>query len=440
MVYHERQRGRLCAKHTLNNLMQAPVFCKTDLDDIANRLGEESRELGQAGWLNPHRSLFGGEYDVNVLTAALASRNLTLDWHDLRAPLASLPLDAANVNYKASSQQAVVAPSGAEQPVARSGPTSRSLVGLVLNVPPHVFWAGRHWLAVRRVHDPTLDLCGWWNLDSRLPRPAYIGSDALIALGYGHRARVYADARVTSDMSAKVKKRSQNTSRPPSDNDDHAVGTAPWPATGQTTAVVRRRQASGGRPEARNGRIGRSRTSPPAEGGETDGRGISAGDGADDMDGGGAGEDEGIIRCICGYDFDDGFTIQCDECLVWQHGVCVGISHDNVPKEYLCERCSPRWLDVKAAKERQRKRYEGFQRRVRDGRKRREQPRTGLPNGTSTGRETVPESRRRTSTTGGRGGGQTGSGRHRGGSHSDQEERSGAVVASTSPTGREHEL
>jgi hypothetical protein len=59
------------------------------------------------------------------------------------------------------------------------------------------------------------------------------------------------------------------------------------------------------------------------------------------------GEEEGIIRCICGYDFDDGFTIQCDDCLVWQHSGCVDISYDNVPKEYLCERCSPRVLDVK---------------------------------------------------------------------------------------------
>jgi hypothetical protein len=60
-------------------------------------------------------------------------------------------------------------------------------------------------------------------------------------------------------------------------------------------------------------------------------------------------EDEGVIRCICDYDFDDGFTIQCDDCLVWQHGVCVGISENNVPKEYLCERCSPRWLDTKVS-------------------------------------------------------------------------------------------
>ena len=29
--------------------------------------------------------------------------------------------------------------------------------------------------------------------------------------------------------------------------------------------------------------------------------------------------DEGVIRCICGTTEDDGFTIQCEKCFVWQH-------------------------------------------------------------------------------------------------------------------------
>ena len=29
--------------------------------------------------------------------------------------------------------------------------------------------------------------------------------------------------------------------------------------------------------------------------------------------------DEGVIRCICEMTDDDGFTIQCEKCLVWQH-------------------------------------------------------------------------------------------------------------------------
>lgn len=34
--------------------------------------------------------------------------------------------------------------------------------------------------------------------------------------------------------------------------------------------------------------------------------------------------DEGVIRCICGTIEDDGFTIQCERCFVWQHaGTCL---------------------------------------------------------------------------------------------------------------------
>ncbi|KAJ2842179.1 SET domain-containing protein 3, partial [Coemansia brasiliensis] len=57
-------------------------------------------------------------------------------------------------------------------------------------------------------------------------------------------------------------------------------------------------------------------------------------------------EDQGVIRCICKFEDDDGFTIQCENCLVWQHAVCVNIDQDNVPDEYLCEQCNSRKLDV----------------------------------------------------------------------------------------------
>jgi hypothetical protein len=57
-------------------------------------------------------------------------------------------------------------------------------------------------------------------------------------------------------------------------------------------------------------------------------------------------QDEGVIRCICGFIEDDGFTIQCEKCFVWQHAVCVGIDSDNVPELYFCDQCEPRELDV----------------------------------------------------------------------------------------------
>ncbi|RCI04849.1 hypothetical protein CU098_011043 [Rhizopus stolonifer] len=52
--------------------------------------------------------------------------------------------------------------------------------------------------------------------------------------------------------------------------------------------------------------------------------------------------DTGLIRCICPSTEDDGFTIQCERCLVWQHAYCVHITHTNIPDHYLCDRCSQR--------------------------------------------------------------------------------------------------
>ncbi|KAI8142585.1 hypothetical protein BJV82DRAFT_615363 [Fennellomyces sp. T-0311] len=49
--------------------------------------------------------------------------------------------------------------------------------------------------------------------------------------------------------------------------------------------------------------------------------------------------DTGLIRCICSSSEDDGFTIQCERCLVWQHAFCVRISQNNIPEHYLCDQC-----------------------------------------------------------------------------------------------------
>ncbi len=65
-------------------------------------------------------------------------------------------------------------------------------------------------------------------------------------------------------------------------------------------------------------------------------------------------EDAGIIRCICGVDDDDGFTVQCEKCYRWEHAVCVGIrSVRDAPEVYLCEQCNPRALDSETARRKQ---------------------------------------------------------------------------------------
>ncbi|KAJ2763651.1 SET domain-containing protein 3, partial [Coemansia nantahalensis] len=81
-------------------------------------------------------------------------------------------------------------------------------------------------------------------------------------------------------------------------------------------------------------------------------------------------EDQGVIRCICNIDDDDGFTIQCENCLVWQHAVCVDVEQDNVPDEYLCEQCNPRKLDVRKAVEYQKRRLDSEYKVAKETRKR----------------------------------------------------------------------
>ncbi|KAJ3184266.1 hypothetical protein HDU87_005113 [Geranomyces variabilis] len=70
--------------------------------------------------------------------------------------------------------------------------------------------------------------------------------------------------------------------------------------------------------------------------------------GADEED---DGDQDEVIRCICTYTDDDGNTIACDECAVWQHMLCVGVDPANVPDQYHCEECAPRPIDPRAANE-----------------------------------------------------------------------------------------
>lgn len=74
--------------------------------------------------------------------------------------------------------------------------------------------------------------------------------------------------------------------------------------------------------------------------------------------------DAGIIRCICNFSDDDGFTIQCEKCLVWQHAFCVNVQKHAIPDEYLCDKCDakPRNFDIRKAIEHQKRRRESERR------------------------------------------------------------------------------
>ncbi|XP_069569787.1 PHD finger protein 20 isoform X7 [Brachyistius frenatus] len=49
--------------------------------------------------------------------------------------------------------------------------------------------------------------------------------------------------------------------------------------------------------------------------------------------------DQEIVRCICEVEEENDFMIQCEDCLCWQHGTCMGLLEDNVPDRYTCYIC-----------------------------------------------------------------------------------------------------
>lgn len=46
-----------------------------------------------------------------------------------------------------------------------------------------------------------------------------------------------------------------------------------------------------------------------------------------------------IVRCVCQMDEENGFMIQCEECMCWQHSVCMGLLEDSIPEQYICYIC-----------------------------------------------------------------------------------------------------
>ncbi|XP_043922162.1 PHD finger protein 20-like protein 1 [Protopterus annectens] len=46
-----------------------------------------------------------------------------------------------------------------------------------------------------------------------------------------------------------------------------------------------------------------------------------------------------IVRCVCDMDEENGFMIQCEECLCWQHSTCMGLLEETIPERYVCYIC-----------------------------------------------------------------------------------------------------
>jgi len=77
-VYFERQGNfsLQCGRHAMNNLFGREVYTKTRLNSICYRLRDAI--------INPHKHIFGGEYDVNVMMMALQEEGYDTQWIDSR--------------------------------------------------------------------------------------------------------------------------------------------------------------------------------------------------------------------------------------------------------------------------------------------------------------------------------------------------------------------
>jgi len=140
-IYHEKQSRQLCALHALNNLFQSQdAYSKTDLDNICYSLSPDT-------WVNPHKStIVLGNYDVNVLGAALQTKGCDLVWFDKRKDPNIVNLDI--------------------------------IEGCIMNVPNDwkvgfitLPFNRKHWIALKKIDD------AWYNLDSKLQNPEKIGSN-----------------------------------------------------------------------------------------------------------------------------------------------------------------------------------------------------------------------------------------------------------------------
>lgn len=70
------------------------------------------------------------------------------------------------------------------------------------------------------------------------------------------------------------------------------------------------------------------------------------------------GDEDYIIKCICGFKDDDGNTVFCELCETWQHIRCYyHCDHESIPDlskiEHRCIKCDPRPVDAQATSERQ---------------------------------------------------------------------------------------
>lgn len=134
------------------------IFTQEELNNLAdsldNPLSKQSGPKASAWWpFHAHHNAIFGNYDVNVLMAALTTVGKEVNWLDKRKGIENLNFETGDLDEPAVSTE--------------SNDGRKELVGFILNVRRK--WAGfipgRHWIALRKVE-------GWWyDLDSDLRRP-----------------------------------------------------------------------------------------------------------------------------------------------------------------------------------------------------------------------------------------------------------------------------
>lgn len=122
------------------------LFNRADLDAIASELVRIDPQ--KENWtplsliFKPHHNTLTGNYDINVLIAALEGKGKKVIWHDRRNGASSIDLSLSE----------------------------EELIGIILNIPVRKYvglWRSRHWVALKRIDGL------WYNLDSDLigPKP-----------------------------------------------------------------------------------------------------------------------------------------------------------------------------------------------------------------------------------------------------------------------------
>lgn len=157
--------------HALNNLFQERGFSKQELDQICYSLSPDV-------WINPHKSLLGlGNYDINVIMAALQKRGREAVWFDKRrsvylyvSKIMVILLQLSNFITTRNSCFYCRDPKCL---------CLDNIEGFILNVPTE-YKLGfvllplkrRHWIALKKIHG------AFYNLDSKLDSPQLIGKVA----------------------------------------------------------------------------------------------------------------------------------------------------------------------------------------------------------------------------------------------------------------------